>query len=589
MKRAQLFISLCLFLLSLKGFGQYTYTHEEAVSKGALALETNGISTEGGSDFISYGSLSLARDDLQSGFYLNVSDGIGGYYAPQFHLAPAEFTGEVSAVTGDFTGDGKVDVVLTKDSADLYIFRGNSSSADYFDAPKVQPLGQSNASLLGSVAAGDVNRDGRLDLVFGTEDDLVYSLGNGDGTFKPLQWIWGVSNDARVMTGNFNGDESRADIAVATMSCNGQQCTTHLDFFFGEASGEFTRPPVMLDYNQPIYFNRVLDVDSDGRSDLVGVSESFVRILKNPRNVFDRTLVVQDVPLAKSAFQGFTSVDAADFNGDGRNDLVVIEYDNTTRYIAILYALPDGRFSPEEYVFTDPNLRAVMAGRYNTGTLPDIAARTSESEFGSGTLHILKNNQLSAAGFPDCDPQSDPPANINICRITTVPNSTQVTFSIGAAFTSPLRKLELWIDGAKQSEGFSSYDQYSFLDTTLGVAAGQHTASFYAVSFDGRKINKKQTFTSGSFNICPAPVSPGINICSPGTTATSPVTVNATGQTANTTVRMELWVDGTKRASVPGNSLKTTVTLAAGPHRFSFYAIDSRGTKTNVPRLVTVN
>jgi hypothetical protein len=52
---------------------------------------------------------------------------------------------------------------------------------------------------------------------------------------------------------------------------------------------------------------------------------------------------------------------------------------------------------------------------------------------------------------------------------------------------------------------------------------------------------------------------------------------------------MELWVDGTKRASVPGNSLKTTVTLAAGPHRFSLYAIDSRGTKTNVPRLVTVN
>jgi hypothetical protein len=573
-----------ILISNLHAFAQYTYSHQETVSKGSLIVETNGINIPGGADFI-----SLSGGNDPGGFYLNVSDGSGGYGQPLFYALP----GATEVVTGDFNGDRKVDVVAVDNTENIYFYRGNqSSSAGFFDAPEVQPLGRTNASLLRSVAALDVNRDGKLDLVFATEDDFVYALGNGDGTFQTLKVAFSADVSSRVMTGNFNNPGSRADAALTTLSCDGQQCSTNVRIFFGNNSGAFDVPPAELDFNEGIYFARVLDIDSDGRADLVGVGTNFVRIVSNPRNVFDGKLVTTDVPLTKNAFLSFSSVDAADLNGDGRNDLVVVEEDNTTRYIGIKYAQADGSFSPEEYVFTDPNLRAVTAGRYNTGTKPDIAARTSESEFGPGTLHVLENT-VNANGFPDCDVRSDPPTNVHIC----VPAAggtygPDIRFSIGGAFTSPLRNLEIWVDGAKRAEGFNSYDQYSFLDTYItGLSNGAHTASVYAVAYDGLKINQKTTFQVSVAGACPAPLSPGINICSPSTTATSPVTVNATGRTANTTIRMELWVDGTKRAqdSVAGNNIRTSIILTTGPHRFSFYAIDSSGTKINVKRDVTVN
>jgi hypothetical protein len=580
---------LLISLLLFAGSGtaqQYTYSQSQAVSKGALAIETNGINIGGGTDFISFGAGGLAPNDTQSGFYVNVSTGEGGYYPPRFYPVPA-LPGSLNAATGDFDRDGKVDVVVTNGSGDVYLFRGNQSPlAGYFDQPKSYPLGVTNASLLGGVATADFNRDGKLDLVFGTEDDLVVAYGNGDGTFQTIDVVYYVSAGARVMAGDFNGD-ARADIAVASVDC-GDTCFTHLQFVFSNPSDGFSVAPV-IDFNRAIDFQRVVDLDKDGRSDLIGVSasasDSIVRLLKGRS---DRTFTIQDVPLAKNAFPGTATVDVSDVNADGKNDLVVVESDNTTRYVGLLYGA-DGGFSPEQWVFTDPRVQAVLTSRYNTGTKPDIVVRTSDSEFGPGTLHILKNT-LNLDAFPDCDVQSDPPSGIRVC----VPQISgayppDIRFSIGAAFTSPLRRIEVWVDGAKRAEGFNSYDQYSFLDTYINVAGGQHTASIYAVSFDGLKLNKKVAFTVTSGTGCPAPLSVGITICSPGTTSGSPVKVNATGTTSTTTVRMELWVDGTKRASVGGNNLQTSISLPAGTHRFSFYAIDSSGSKVNVVRKVTVN
>jgi hypothetical protein len=52
---------------------------------------------------------------------------------------------------------------------------------------------------------------------------------------------------------------------------------------------------------------------------------------------------------------------------------------------------------------------------------------------------------------------------------------------------------------------------------------------------------------------------------------------------------MEAWVDGVKKYSTFGsNTLSTSLSLASGSHRFSFYAVNTAGTKWNTVVNATV-
>jgi hypothetical protein len=89
-----------------------------------------------------------------------------------FSEYPASSLVEVE-VAGDFTGDGQADLVVSN-STGIQLLRGNADGS--FQTPT------SVSSLYPkSVAAGDLNADGKLDVV--TSDNIF--LGNGDGTFQP--------------------------------------------------------------------------------------------------------------------------------------------------------------------------------------------------------------------------------------------------------------------------------------------------------------------------------------------------------------------------------------------------------------------
>jgi hypothetical protein len=73
-----------------------------------------------------------------------------------------------------------------------------------------------------------------------------------------------------------------------------------------------------------------------------------------------------------------------------------------------------------------------------------------------------------------------------------------------------------------------------------------------------------------------------VNVCKPvnGSTVTSPAAVQAFATVTGTIARMEVWVDGVKKFSTfNSRTLSTSLTLAAGSHRFVFYAINTAGTK----------
>jgi hypothetical protein len=95
-----------------------------------------------------------------------------------FRAVPASAS---STVAGDFNGDGKLDLA-TLGGLTVFLQLGNGDGT-FQAATTACTIPGSSATVLGDLAAADVNGDGKLDVV--VEANLIgVCLGNGDGTFS---------------------------------------------------------------------------------------------------------------------------------------------------------------------------------------------------------------------------------------------------------------------------------------------------------------------------------------------------------------------------------------------------------------------
>src|SRR3989442_1524366 len=127
-----------------------------------------------------------------------------------------------SVVVADVNGDGKPDLILAGGAIGVLLGNGNGT----FQAEVSYSGGGTAAD---SVAVSDVNGDGKLDLIVsnqftgtGTSNGGVgILLGNGDGTFQPaLTYYSGGQNAHSIAVGDINGD-GRPDIVAVNDYMNG--------------------------------------------------------------------------------------------------------------------------------------------------------------------------------------------------------------------------------------------------------------------------------------------------------------------------------------------------------------------------------
>ena len=143
-------------------------------------------------------------------------------------------TGAVSVYAGTgaqgFNGDGIPDIVAANTNPSGYgdrtvsVLLGNGDGT--FGAAQSYAAGQGSAY---SVALGDFNGDGHLDIVVGGGRTVSVLLGNGDGTFQPAVPYDVGSGPTSVAVADVNGD-GRADIVTANS-------------FSGTVSAGWTVPP----------------------------------------------------------------------------------------------------------------------------------------------------------------------------------------------------------------------------------------------------------------------------------------------------------------------------------------------------------
>jgi len=267
---------------------------------------------------------------LLSGLLTTVAPAWVGAEAPPFSFVSAPGSPLLTDVSryhiavGDFNGDGKIDLAAlvfssaTSPMGMLSVFLGNGDGT-FRQVSADLPTG---SGIITAVTAGDFDGDGKVDLAVGNtigsgniSGAVNILLGNGDGTFRAGPTIaLSATSVGDLAAGDLNGD-GKADLVARAGDRSGD---ARVLLNRGDATFAVSTP---LPLGNSVGQIAVRDLNGDGKGDLVAVIEStgVTVLLGNGDGTFREP---PGAPLPPSPIPGF-SVAVGDFTGDGKLDLAI--------------------------------------------------------------------------------------------------------------------------------------------------------------------------------------------------------------------------------------------------------------------------
>jgi hypothetical protein len=359
------------------------------------AVGLTGVKGVAAADLNGDGTLDLVATDgtVATGALVFGGTGTGTFNPPtSFSAGPAPFAVAVE----DLDRDGRLDVAIVN--------RGSANNVGVLrNTTILQPSGVSFATAPVSmgiraqvVAVGDVNGDGIADIVTTERDDaantVTVRLGTGNGTFGSAVSPPGpFAAPSGLAVGDVNGD-GRLDILWMNAD------TGSLSAALGNGDGTFAAPLSTAINALGESFLVLGDVDRDGILDAVVSKRQTDRVAVLHGNG-DGTFVQTNYAAGATP----RIVALADADGDGALDIVVANIDDDT--VSVLLNMGNGSFAPKADYAMGAGLNGVAIGDVNADGIADLVSANSGSysvrlgagdgTFGASTATTLPNSQAN--------------------------------------------------------------------------------------------------------------------------------------------------------------------------------------------------
>jgi hypothetical protein len=303
----------------------------------------------------------------------------------------------VSVAALDLNGDGKPDLAIANRDDDTVSVLRNlgdgtfAAKVDYSTGSKPSDTKRRPSS----VAALDLNGDGKPDLAVTSSDEgtvsVLLNLGNGSFAFKDA-YATGL-NPYSVAALDLNGD-GKPDLAVA----NGADDTVSV--LLNLSNGNFFAPLVYKTGDVPSSI-AALDLNGDGKPDLATANQdgASVSVLLNLGN----GSFAPQPPLFAIPGGAPTSITALDLNGDGKPDFAtsnIATMSDQMSTVGVLLNQGDGTFPTLALYEVGQSPRQILALDLNADGKPDLVIANADDNTVSVLLGKSDGTFASQAVYP---------------------------------------------------------------------------------------------------------------------------------------------------------------------------------------------